>query len=125
MNLIATCERLRELEQRGDPVQLKYSIGDNHVVINSVTGREVARFALRSQAEGYDIFRNAAPDLLAVLNFREGDADLLDLFADYISHFKPTGHLKDKGVGANITNQGAAESLRRLADMARKMEASR
>ena len=72
-----------------------------------------------------DESHDAAPDLLAVLGgFQKGDADLLDLFADFVSHFAPDGHLNDEGKGATITNRDAADSLKRLANMAWKMEAS-
>lgn len=89
---------------------------------------EEAAKAIRANypPETYRMLREALDlALIALEGFQPGDADLLELFAEFVSRFKPDGHLNDAGKGAKITNQEAAKSLSRLADMARQMEESR
>ena len=64
--------------------------------------------------------RNAAPWLLDVAGqFQEGDAAILELFVHFMEHYRPDGHLSDKGPGKDITNAQAMDCLCRMHAAAR------
>lgn len=121
-NLIEKVEELRKLEAEAtapqwDRIEIE-EIFDHHRPILFNAEEHEKNSALVCG------LRNASPDLLAVLALiQPGDAEILELFRQFIRHFTPNGHLTDEGPGAKITNAEAAEMFDRLAEMARLMEA--
>lgn len=91
--LIDECKTLRELEQQGSQSALGWKL----LVL--------------------------APAMLRVLEcFREGDAEIVELFANFAAMHKPDGHLNDSGRGSKIKTRDAVDSLRRLQKAAELME---
>jgi len=66
------------------------------------------------------VSHNLAPAMLEVLGMiRAGDADILQIFIDFIAWHKQDGHLTDK---SNITTKQGLDMLKRFQKMAELME---
>ena len=115
MNLIATCERLRELEQKATPGDWRL-LGkiDFQIVADSDDFYINFEDSDINDPQFITDMRNAAPDMLAVLGgFQPGDAGTL-VQIEYILMDMDCGHLVEE-----------IECVRRLHEMARQMEADR
>jgi hypothetical protein len=67
-----------------------------------------------------EIMHENRSKILKVLGgFQIGDTEILELFLDYLGHFKQDGHLKDK---TGITTKQGIDCLKRLKEVAQLME---
>ena len=127
MNLIAEVSRLKELEAKATGIywdSIGESISTSEMI--DIDGKEDRFIDIpynENDAEFIAAMRNAAPALLDILGeIREGDADILQLFVEFMEKHVPDGHLSDTGRGAEITNAKATDCLRRYQAMAARME---
>ena len=103
MNGFSTVEKLKELEQK-DP---SWQSQDGSVI---------------ADVDYLSALYQAAPLLLDIAGqIQPEDQVILGLFVEFMEKFNPSGHLNDEGPGKEITNQMAAECLRRYQKMAEKM----
>ena len=114
MTLIAKIEELRELEKKATPAPIGIAriAYDGNALLQLYADPSDSNFsATQADKELLRDLRNAAPALLAALNFRPGDADRLLDFMEYT------------GENCESPEEYAyLEMLKRLHGMAAKME---
>jgi len=131
-SLIEVVAKLRELEANATPAPWMATedacrAGEFIVVSNPdhwiFTYPEDCSGVEAPDAKLISALRNAAPALLGILSeIRPGDADILQLFVEFMENHRPDGHLNDTGKGAKITNAKATDCLRRYQAMAASVE---